>query len=90
MNRSTSKVVAQLVAVVWVCVLSLIATQSVGAQSSPAPDPAGIATGDKTSVVDAAGNAFVVAEPTDKAAPDYAEKKKAFDEYQARSANRWR
>ena len=52
----------------------------------PKPDPAGIATGDKTSVVDAGGNAFVVTEPTDKTDPDYATKKKAFDEYQAQAA----
>jgi len=53
---------------------------------APAPDPAGIVTGDKTNVQDAAGNSFVVSEPTDKAAPDYADKKKAFDEYQAQAA----
>ena len=29
------------------------------------PDPAGTATGDKNSAVDAAGNPFVVPEPTD-------------------------
>jgi ammonium transporter, Amt family len=52
----------------------------------PKADPAGIATGDKTSVVDAGGNAFVVTEPTDKTDPDYATKKKAFDEYQAQVA----
>src|SRR5690242_3296229 len=51
-----------------------------------APDPAGIATGDKTNVVDAGGNAFVVSEPTDTTAPDYADKKKAFDEFQAQAA----
>lgn len=50
------------------------------------PDPSGIATGDKASAVDAAGNPFVVGEPTDKSAPDYAANKKAFDEYQAQSA----
>ena len=38
----------------------------------PKPDPAGIATGDKTNALDAAGNAFVVTEPTDTKAPDYA------------------
>jgi hypothetical protein len=58
-------------------VLFTIFTSSVAAQE-PKPDPAGIATGDKNNVVDAAGNPFVVAEPTDKAAPDYADKKKAF------------
>jgi Amt family ammonium transporter len=67
------------------CLLLLILAvgRSVQAQSQPTPDPAGIATGDKTSVTDAAGNAFVVSEPTDTSAPDYKEKKKAFDEYQA-------
>jgi Amt family ammonium transporter len=50
------------------------------------PDPAGTATGDKTSVVDAAGNPFVPAEPTDKTAPDYAQKKQEFDDYQAQAA----
>jgi ammonium transporter, Amt family len=52
----------------------------------PQSDPAGIATGDKNNAVDAGGNSFVVAEPTDKTAPDYADKKKAFDEYQAQLA----
>jgi ammonium transporter, Amt family len=52
----------------------------------PKPDPAGIATGDRSAVIDAGGNAFVVTEPTDKTDPDYATKKKAFDEYQAQVA----
>jgi Amt family ammonium transporter len=64
-------------------VLIIAAAKPVGAQSAPAPDPAGIATGDKTSVTDAAGTSFVVSEPTDKSAADYAEKKKVYDEYQA-------
>ena len=50
------------------------------------PDPAGIATGDKTTATDAAGNPFVVPEPTDRTAPDYAQNKKAFDDYQAQTA----
>jgi ammonium transporter, Amt family len=58
-----------------------LATLSVA--DEPAPDPAGIATGDKTSVVDAGGNTFVVTEPTDPAAPGYADAKKASDEYKA-------
>ena len=58
----------------------------VAAAVDPPPDPAGIATGDKTNAVDAAGNSFVVAEPTDKSDPDYAAKKKAFDDYQAQAA----
>ena len=56
------------------------------AQSEPKPDPAGIATGDKNSAVDAGGNSFVVTEPTDKKAPDYSTNKKNFDEYQAQAA----
>ena len=32
------------------------------------PDPAGVATGDKTNVLDAAGNPFVMSEPMDKTA----------------------
>jgi Amt family ammonium transporter len=59
------------------------AAATAAAPGEPQPDPSGIATGDKTSAVDAGGNAFVVTEPTDKSAPDYADKKKAFDEYQA-------
>jgi ammonium transporter, Amt family len=50
------------------------------------PDPAGTATGDKSSAQDAAGNPFVVPEPTDKTAPDYAKSKKDFDDYQAQAA----
>jgi ammonium transporter, Amt family len=47
------------------------------------PDPAGTATGDRTMAVDASGNSFVVTEPMDKKAPDYATNKKNFDDYQA-------
>jgi ammonium transporter, Amt family len=49
------------------------------------PDPAGTATGDKSSVADAAGNPFVVPEPTDKSAPDYAKAKKDFDDFQSQA-----
>jgi ammonium transporter, Amt family len=52
----------------------------------PKPDPAGIMTGDKTHALDAGGNPFVVTEPTDKKDPDYAAKRKAFDEFQAQAA----
>lgn len=52
----------------------------------PQPDPAGLATGDKSVVSDAAGNPLIVAEPTDKTAPDYQQNKKAFDDYQAQAA----
>src|SRR6202522_2148119 len=50
------------------------------------PDPAGTATADKFSVFAAAGNPFVVPEPTDKSAPDYAKSKKDFEEFQAQAA----
>jgi len=56
------------------------------ADDGPKPDPSGTATGDKTTAVDAAGNPFVVPEPTDKTAPDYPANKKAFDDYQAQAA----
>src|SRR5208283_1674650 len=49
----------------------------------PKPDPAGIATGTKADALDASGAPFVVSEPTDTKDPDYAKKKKEFDEYQA-------
>jgi len=55
------------------------------ADESPKPDPAGIATGDKTSVQDAAGNLFIPATP-DPSSPDFAAQKKAYDEFQAQSA----
>src|ERR1700683_4813410 len=57
-----------------------------GADDGPKPAPAGIATGDKTTAVDAGGNTFAVSEPADKSAPDYAANKKGFDDYQAQAA----
>jgi Amt family ammonium transporter len=62
------------------------AAAAAAAASEPKPDPAGISTGDKSSVIDAGGNSFVVSEPTDKKDPDFAKKKKDFDEYQAQAA----
>jgi ammonium transporter, Amt family len=59
---------------------------SVALAQQPQPDPAGIATGDKSAVSDAAGNPLVIAEPTDKTAPNYDQSKKAFDDYLAQSA----
>jgi ammonium transporter, Amt family len=56
------------------------------ADDGPKPDPAGTATGDKTTAVDASGNPFVVPEPLDKTAPDYIQNKKAFDDFQAQAA----
>ncbi len=75
------KVVLALFLVQWLSGPAILAMAD-----EPQPDPAGIATGDKTSTSDAGGNAFVVTEPTDKTASDYAKNKKAFDEYQAQAA----
>jgi len=67
-------------------VISVLCVPTISAQS-PNPDPAGIATGDRNNVQDAAGTPFVVPEPTDTKASDYAEKKKAFDEYKQQVAS---
>jgi Amt family ammonium transporter len=64
----------------------LIALLPCAAQEAPKPDPAGLVTGDKTTVVDGAGNAFVVSEPADKSAPNYAQGKKDADDFQAQAA----
>ena len=80
MRVAHRKWLSTIVLLVW-CVLGVSSFAS--AQQT---DPAGTATGDKSNVVDAGGNAFVVAEPTDKADPDYAARKKAFDEYTAQAA----
>jgi Amt family ammonium transporter len=55
------------------------------AADEPKPDPAGIATGDRTTIYDAGGTGFVSTEPGDQTAADYADKKKAFDEYTAQA-----
>jgi Amt family ammonium transporter len=70
------------IGLVTLCLCML--TIRVSAQQ-PQPDPAGIATGDRTTAMDAAGNPFVPPEPTDMADPDYAAKKKAFNDYQAQA-----
>lgn len=71
------KVVLAILFAQWLCgpVIAAFADE-------PQPDPAGIATGDKTSTSDAGGNSFILTEPTDKTAPDYAKNKKAFDDFQ--------
>ena len=61
--------------------LSIVLTP--GIAQEPKPDPAGVVTGDRTTAVDAGGNAFAIPEPTDKKAPDYGQKKKDFDDYQS-------
>ncbi|MGA3197554.1 MAG: hypothetical protein ABSD39_21360, partial [Terriglobales bacterium] len=70
-----------------ILIVGLLAFLSVSSfADEPKPDPSGIATGDRASSADAAGNSFVVAEPADKNAPDYAKSKKDFDDYQAQVA----
>ena len=75
------KVAAVVLLVQW-----FTGTVMIARADEPQPDPAGIATGDKGVTSDAGGNSFVVSEPTDKTAPDYAKTKKAFDDYQAQAA----
>ena len=66
-----------------VSILGVIVTPA--AAQEPKPDPAGIATGDRTNAVDGGGNAFVVAEPADKTSPTYAQGKKDADEFKAQA-----
>ena len=75
-----------LVVLLGAALLGGLATRSFADPPVPAPDPAGTATGDRTSVVDAGGNPLVVAPPTDEKDPAYPEKKKAYEEFQAQSA----
>jgi Amt family ammonium transporter len=72
----------------WLCVAALASVLAVGlarttrADDAPTPDRPGTATGDRTTVLDAAGNALVVSEPaklSDVDAKDPA-KKKAYDD----------
>src|SRR5215470_10721826 len=56
------------------------------AAPEPKPDPGGTVTGDRSNVIDAGGNSFLVSEPTDKSDPDYAKKRKEFEEFQAQAA----
>ena len=62
------------------------ATPPAAATPEPKPDPGGIVTGDRSNVFNAAGDPFVISEPTDKSDPDYAKKRKEFEEFQAQAA----
>ena len=66
--------------------LGLFLTPCTAQTAPPKPDPAGIATGDKTNAVDGGGTSFVVSEPTDKTAPTYQQAKKDYDDFQAQAA----
>src|SRR5580692_2346369 len=74
------------VIVAILCAYVLTGPVALASADPPQRDPAGIATGDKTTTSDAGGNAFVVAEPSDKNAPDYVKSKQAFDEFQAQAS----
>ncbi len=85
-GRSMPGLLLKSVILIAVLIALFAGGQQCFAQGEPKPDPSGISTGDKTSVVDAGGNSFVVTEPTDKKAPDYPTNKKNFDDYQAQAA----
>ncbi len=87
-RRTTRRILQMIVALVIALVSAqiLCGPMSVARADQTQPDPAGTATGDRSSAADAAGNPFVVPEPTDPSAPDYAKLKKDFDEYQAQAA----
>ena len=87
-RRTTRWTLQLIVALVIALVIAqiLCGPLSVARADQTQPDPAGTATGDRSSAADAAGNPFVVPEPTDPSAPDYAKLKKDFDEYQAQAA----
>ena len=83
-RRTTRWILQAIVALVLAQVLC--GPTSVALADQTQPDPAGTATGDRSSAADAAGNPFVVPSPTDPSAPDYPKLKKDFDEFQAQAA----
>ena len=63
------------------------ATTAAAPAAPPAPDPSGLATGDKTTVQDASGGNFVPASPADSDdAKTKADKQKALNDYNAQAA----
>jgi ammonium transporter, Amt family len=83
-RRTTRWILRAIVALVIAQILC--GPLSVAHANQTQPDPAGTATGDRSSAADAAGNPFVVPAPTDPSAPDYPKLKKDFDEFQAQAA----
>ncbi len=77
---------SRLYLVIFLLAAALATLAAPSRADEPKPDPAGTATGSRSDAADAAGNSFVVSEPTDKSAPDYQQNKKAFDDYQSQSA----
>jgi Amt family ammonium transporter len=68
-----------------VTLLIIIAARPSAALEGPAPDPGGTTTGNRSTLYDAHGTPFMVSEPIDSA-PDHAERKRAYDEFQAQAA----
>jgi ammonium transporter, Amt family len=83
-RRTTRWILRALIALVIAPLLC--GTASVALADQTQPDPAGTATGDRSSAADAAGNPFIVPAPTDPSALDYPKLKKDFDEFQAQAA----
>src|ERR1700722_4406967 len=83
--RRTTRWTLQIV-VALVFAQILCGPMSVALADQTQADPAGTATGDRSSAADAAGNPFVVPAPTDPSAPDYPKLKKDYDEFQAQAA----
>ena len=73
-RRTTRWILKPIVALVFAQILC--GPMSVALADQTQPDPAGTATGDRSSAADAAGNPFVVPAPTDPSAPDYAKARK--------------
>jgi ammonium transporter, Amt family len=84
LHRSRSLTLSFLAALMLALTLATVTIPCLAVEP-PKPDPAGTATGDRSSTTDAAGNSFAVTEPTDTTSPDYAKNKKDFDEYQAQA-----
>src|SRR5450755_2626857 len=80
-RRHPSPFPAAIITIIVLLAAMLLGVVGQARAQQPKPDPAGIATGDKSAVVDAGGNTFAVPAPTDKTSPDYSKNKKDFDEY---------
>src|SRR5450755_1725314 len=80
-RRHPSPFPAAIITIIVLLAAILLGVVGQARAQQPKPDPAGIATGDKSAVVDAGGNTFAVPAPTDKTSPDYSKNKKDFDEY---------
>lgn len=80
-HRSTKFVVRSLVTLAFIFSTLLFAHQAL------AGDPGGNQTGGAADVQDAQGTPFIVSEPTDNSAPDFAEKQKAYQEFQQKAAS---